>query len=139
MCSRAAYSCNCLQTAAGNSALLTGADLKPKLLVAAADLPALARLPLMKALNNALRWLVGACLSLVLLYCGIGMIMALVLNRSLPAFPFSWVDWLNRPNLPPVLDHVVNFILTSMVAAVFQDLGKRRPAASAARNSSTVS
>ena len=93
----------------------------------------------MKALNTALRWLVGACLSLVLLYCGIGMIMALVLNRSLPAFPFSWVDWLNRPNLPPLLDHVVNFILTSMVAAVFQDLGKRRPAASAARNSSTVS
>ena len=92
----------------------------------------------MKAVNTFLRGLVGACLSLVLLYCGAGMIMALVLNRSLPAFPFSWVDWFNRPNLPPLLDHVINFILTSMVAAVFQDLGKRKASSSSARSSSTV-
>lgn len=81
----------------------------------------------MKALNTFLRGLVGACLSLTLLYCGAGMIMGLVMNRDLPAFPFSWVDWLNRPNMPPLLDHVINFILTSMVAAVFQDLVKRGP------------
>ena len=92
----------------------------------------------MKALNSALRWLVGACLTLVLLYCGAGMVMGLLLNRTLPAFPFSWVNWLDRPNISPLMDHVVNFILTSMVAAVFQDLGKRRPAGAAARNSSTV-
>lgn len=93
----------------------------------------------MKVLNSFLRGVVAACLSLVLLYCGAGMIMALVMNRALPAFPFSWVDWLNRPNMPALLDHVINFILASMVAAIFQDLGKRGPSGSTARNSSTVS
>jgi len=63
------------------------------------------------------------------------MLMGLVLNRSLPAFPFSWVDWLNRPNLPPLLDHVVNFILASMVATAFKDLGRRNAALSKAQDS----
>jgi len=86
-------------------------------------------------MTRVLRFVVGGCLSLVLLYCGAGMIMGLVLNRSLPAFPFSWVDWLNRPNLPPLLDHVVNFILTSMVGTLFRDMGRRKAALSKAQNS----
>jgi hypothetical protein len=86
-------------------------------------------------MTRVLRFVVGGCLSLVLLYCGAGMIMVLLLNRSLPAFPFSWVDWLNRPNLPPLLDHVVNFILASMVATVFKDLGRRKAALSKAQDS----
>ena len=86
-------------------------------------------------MTKVLRFVVGGCLSLVLLYCGAGMIMGIVLGRSLPAFPFSWVDWLNRPNLPPLLDHVVNFILMSMLATVFKDLGRQRTAPSKARDS----
>lgn len=90
----------------------------------------------MTAVTKVLRFFVGACLSLVLLYCGIGMIVGIVLGRVLPAFPFSWTDWLNRPNLPPLLDHVINFILTSMVGAVFQSTGRQKTPASDARNSS---
>jgi hypothetical protein len=90
----------------------------------------------MYALTKILRFVVGACISLVLLYCGIGMIVGIVLGRVLPSFPFSWVDWLNRPNLPPLLDHVINFIVTSMVGAVFQSTGRQRAPASGARKSS---
>lgn len=86
-------------------------------------------------MTKVLRFIVGGCLSLVLLYCGAGMIMGLLLQRSLPAFPFSWVDWLNRPNLPPMLDHVINFILTSMVGTLFKDMGRRKAALSKAGDS----
>jgi hypothetical protein len=83
----------------------------------------------MAAVTKALRLLVGACLSLVLLYCGVGMIMGIVLNRLLPAFPFSWVEWLNRPNIPPLADHVINFLLASMVATLFRDMWRSHPVA----------
>lgn len=86
-------------------------------------------------MTKVLRFVVGGCLSLVLLYCGAGMIMGMLLGRNLPAFPFSWVDWLNRPNVPALLDHVINFILASMVATVFKDIGRRKPALSKAQDS----
>ena len=89
----------------------------------------------MTSITKALRFVVGGCLSLVLLYCGVGMLMGILLGRNLPAFPFSWVDWLNRPNLPPVLDHVVNFIVMSMLATVFKDMGRQRTSLSKARDS----
>ena len=37
--------------------------------------------------------------------------------------------------MPPLLDHVVNFILTSMVATAFKDLGRRNAALSKAQDS----
>ena len=89
----------------------------------------------MRAISTALRWFVGTCLSLLLLYCGAGMILAITLGKSLPAFPFSWVDWLNRPNIPPMADHVINFLLASMVATLFRDLWRRNAAAPRARSS----
>lgn len=88
----------------------------------------------MNAVSKALRWFVGTLLSLTLLYCGIGMIMALVLDRNIPAFPFSWVDWLNRPNLPPLVDHVINFLLISMMATLFRDMWRHSAANGRARN-----
>lgn len=89
----------------------------------------------MAAITKALRFVVGGCLSLVLLYCGAGMIMGILLGRNLPAFPFSWVDWLNRPNLPPLLDHVVNFIVMSMLATLLKDMGRQRTSPSKVRDS----
>jgi hypothetical protein len=79
----------------------------------------------MGGLGKALRWLVGTCLSLVLLYCGAGILAALLWNRNLPAFPVSWVEWLNRPAIPPLLDHVANFLLMSMLATLFRELGRQ--------------
>ena len=81
----------------------------------------------MAALNKSVRFLVMGCFSLVLLYCGVGMVMAMTTGRMLPAFPFSWVDWLERPNLPRILDHVVNFLLTSMLATLLRDLWRVKP------------
>jgi hypothetical protein len=92
----------------------------------------------MNALSKAARFLVLGCFSLVLLYCGAGMIMAMVLGRMLPPFPFSWVNWLSRPNLPPLLDHVVNFILTSMVATLVKDVWRQKAPARRAPSSSTL-
>jgi len=89
----------------------------------------------MSAIAKALRYVAGACLGLVLLYCGIGMIMGMLLGRNLPAFPFSWVDWLHRPNLPPLLDHVVNFIVASMMATLVKDMGRKKPSPSKAGDS----
>ena len=74
----------------------------------------------MRAVCDALRRFVRTLLGLTLLYCGVGMTMALVQNRNLPAFPFSWVIWLNRPNVPPLVDHVVNFLFISMIATLFR-------------------
>ncbi len=82
----------------------------------------------MNAVNKALRLFLGACLSLVLLYCGAGMIMGIVLHRNLPAFPFSWVEWLNRPDIPFLADHVINFLLASIVATLFRDIWRGKPA-----------
>ena len=92
----------------------------------------------MNAVTKALRFVVGACLSLVLLYCGAGMILGIVMNRVLPAFPFAWADWLNRPNFPPLLDHVINFIIASMVGALFQNMGREKASASTASDSSAI-
>jgi hypothetical protein len=86
-------------------------------------------------MTKVLRFVIGGCLSLILLYCGAGMIMGIVLGRILPPFPFSWVDWLNRPNLPPLLDHVINFIVMSMLATVFKDMGRQRTSPAKARDS----
>jgi hypothetical protein len=86
-------------------------------------------------MTKVLRFVVGGCLSLVLLYCGAGMTMGMLLGRNLPAFPFSWVDWLNRPNVPALLDHVINFILASMVGTIFKDMGRRKAALSKAQDS----
>jgi hypothetical protein len=92
----------------------------------------------MRSVNKALRWFVGTCLSLVLLYCGIGMIMGMVVGKNLPAFPFSWVDWLNRPNIPPLVDHVINFLLASMMATLLKDMWRRKTAAADARGHQQV-
>lgn len=89
----------------------------------------------MTAVTKVLRFIVGACLSLMLLYCGIGMIVGIVLGRVLPAFPFSWIDWLNRPNVPPLLDHVINFIVISTVGAVFQSTGRQKSRGGARKSS----
>jgi hypothetical protein len=92
----------------------------------------------MTAITKALRFVVGACLGLVLLYCGAGMVLGILTNRILPAFPFSWVKWLDRPDFPPLLDHVINFILTSMVVTLFQSTGRQRSLASKAHNSNAA-
>ncbi len=81
-----------------------------------------------------MRWLAGGLLSLALLYCGIAMVVGLVWSRNLPAFPFSWVGWLNRGNLPPLVDHVINFLLLSMMATVFRDMWRHGAARARARN-----
>lgn len=86
----------------------------------------------MRAVTKVFRVIVGTLLSLVLLYCGVGMVMGMVMGKQLPAFPFSWVDWLNRPNIPPLVDHVINFLLASMVAALFKDMWRHKPAAQGA-------
>lgn len=92
----------------------------------------------MKVVNKALRVVLGVCLSLVLLYCGIGMLMGMVFGRILPAFPFSWVEWLNRPNIPPLADHVINFLLASMVATLFRDMWRGKSAAARLHSSGQI-
>ncbi len=92
----------------------------------------------MNVVNRALRLLLGACLSFVLLYCGAGMLMGILLGRILPAFPFSWVDWLNRPNIPPLADHVINFLLASIVATLFRDIWRGKPAAARLRSNGQI-
>jgi len=86
----------------------------------------------------ALRWIVATLLTLVLLYCGAGMIMGIVMGRNLPAFPFSWVNWLNRPNIPALADHVINFLLTSMVATLFKDMWRHKAATAGARSNGNL-
>jgi len=92
----------------------------------------------MNPLTKAVRFTVVSCFSLVLLYCGIGMIMGLVLGRTLPAFPVSWVGWFNRPGLPPLLNHVINFLLTSMAETLFKDAWRQAPARRPVRSSSAI-
>ena len=92
----------------------------------------------MNAVNKVLRLLLGACLSFVFLYCGAGMIMGTVLGRNLPAFPFSWVEWLNRPNIPPLADHVINFLLASIVATLFRDIWRGKPATARLRSNGQI-
>ena len=92
----------------------------------------------MRVVTLALRWIVGTLLSLVLLYCGAGMIMGIVTGRNLPAFPFSWVNWLNRPNIPALADHVINFLLASMIATLFKDMWRRKAATAGTRSNSNI-
>ncbi|HTM87987.1 MAG TPA: hypothetical protein VL155_07290 [Terriglobales bacterium] len=92
----------------------------------------------MRVVTLALRWIVGTLLSLVLLYCGAGMIMGIVTGRNLPAFPFSWVNWLNRPNIPALADHVINFLLASMVATLFKDMWRHKAATAGARSNGNI-
>ena len=90
----------------------------------------------MAVVNRVLRLFVGACLSVVILYCGTAMMIGMLTGRMLPAFPFSWVDWLNRPNVPPLLDHVINFLVMSMAMTLFQSTGRQKAPARGARRSS---
>jgi hypothetical protein len=92
----------------------------------------------MRVVTLALRWIVATLLTLVLLYCGAGMIMGIVMGRNLPAFPFSWVNWLNRPNIPALADHVINFLLTSMVATLFKDMWRHKAATAGARSNGNI-
>jgi len=92
----------------------------------------------MRVVTLALRWIVATLLTLVLLYCGAGMIMGIVMGRNLPAFPFSWVNWLNRPNIPALADHVINFLLTSMVATLFKDMWRHKAATAGARSNGNL-
>jgi hypothetical protein len=66
------------------------------------------------------------------------MIMGIVTGRNLPAFPFSWVNWLNRPNIPALADHVINFLLASMVATLFKDMWRHKAATAGARSNGNI-
>ena len=92
----------------------------------------------MRVVTLVLRWIVGTLLSLVLLYCGAGIIMGIVTGKILPPFPFSWVDWLNRPNIPALADHVINFLLASMVATLFKDMLRHKTATAGARGNGNI-
>jgi hypothetical protein len=48
------------------------------------------------------------------------------------------VNWLNRPNIPALADHVINFLLASMVATLFKDMWRHKAATAGARSNGNI-